>query len=196
MFEQLTPTEPSVTSRGAATPLSSYGSSTIPRNWLRRKNRPGCLSTIFYLCCTIADSAKKKKKVTCIDKLSTRKPFFPKAWSSMDDECYLAWRWYCCRTMFWFAAAFWLCFGSYLPLHSETWPCQQRNTYSSCWPYRGALPVTLQPPQLKLEKAKVSFVPKRTALHVALCGRIKQDADSGLFRGSWTSRGIIMSVPT
>lgn len=69
------------------------------------------------------------------------------------DECYLAWRWYCCRTMFWFAGAFWLCFGSYLPLHSEMWPCQQRNTYSSCWPYRGALPVTLQTPQLKLEKA-------------------------------------------
>lgn len=55
---------------------------------------------------------------------------------------------------FWFARSLRLCFCSYLPLHSKTWPRQQRNTYSFRWPYRGTLPATLQTSQLKLEKEK------------------------------------------
>lgn len=72
-----------------------------------------------------------------------------------------------------------LCFASYLPLHSKMWPCQRRNTYSSSWPYRGTLPATLQTPQLKTWKRKVSFVWEGPALYVVPCGRIKHGADRG-----------------
>lgn len=82
-----------------------------------------------------------------------------KAWgppqvSLSADERWLVWRRYCRRALFWFARSLRLCFCSYLPLHSKTWPRQQRNTYSFRWPYRGTLPATLQTSQLKLEKEK------------------------------------------
>ena len=38
---------------------------------------------------------------------------------------------YCCSALFVFACSLHFGFRSYLPLRSETWPRQQRNTYSS-----------------------------------------------------------------
>lgn len=86
--------------------------------------------------------------------LNQTKSWGPPEVSLSADERWLVWRPCCRRSPFCFALSLQLCFCSYLPLHSETWPRRQGNTHSSRWPYHSTLPATRQPSQLKLEKGK------------------------------------------